>query len=353
MVGLVPADWEVDPARAGAREVVPGLWRLRLPMTWDDIDHANAWAVVGDDGVVLFDCGTAGHVSNVTALEHALAEAGLRIEQVRLLVGTHAHSDHIGLAAAVIERSGCAFWMHGATEALYDGRRDPTGIARLRRRGAQRAGVPEALWYAFEDTGEEFEAVLADVDPDRELVDGDLVPSGLGDWRAIAAPGHAPSQLCFWSERHRLLIAGDALCAAFAPWFDYGYSPDPYAEWQAALDRLERLGPPTWTLPGHGRPIADGAALIVAHRNDFARELADVRRAVRGGSGDAWSVVCAAFGIPATPSDAVWRVGAGLAYLRHLCVRGAVVRTVVDGRWEYHAVDGGAPSGTEIQPTAR
>jgi glyoxylase-like metal-dependent hydrolase (beta-lactamase superfamily II) len=353
MAGPVPDDWSVDPAAAGAREVVPGLWRLRLPMAWEDIDHANAYAVEGPDGVVLFDCGTAGHASNVEALDRAFAAAGLALEQVSLLVGTHAHSDHIGLAAAVIERSGCAFWMHGASAALYDGRRDPPGIATIRGRGARRSAVPEALWPAFEDTGEEAIAILVDVDPDRELVDGDVVPSGLGDWHAVAAPGHAPSQLCFWSPERRILIAGDAVCAAFAPWFDYGYTPDPYAEWQSALDRIERLGPATLMLPGHGRPIEDGASLIASHRIDFAAELDAVRRAVADGAGDVWSVVLASFGAPESPTAAVWRVGGTLAYLRHLCARGEVERSLVDGRWVFRPRGDRGPRVLKIQPTAR
>lgn len=353
MAGPVPDDWSVDPAAAGAREVVPGLWRLRLPMAWDDIDHANAYAIDGPDGVVLFDCGTAGHATNADALDRAFAAAGLAVEQVTLLVGTHAHSDHIGLAAAVIERSGCAFWMQPDSGALYDGRRDPAGIARIRGQGARRSGVPEQLWPAFEDTDEEAIAILVDVDPDRELRDGDLVPSGLGDWRAVAAPGHAPSQLCFWSAEHRILIAGDVVCAVFAPWFDYGYTPDPYAEWLASLDRIERLGPTTLMLPGHGRPIEDGAALVAAHRADFARELDAVRRAVSGGATDVWSIVGAAFGPPASPTEAVWRVGGALTYLRHLCVIGDVERTVVDGRWVFRAREDGPLRYAKILPTAR
>ena len=44
-------------------------------------------------------------------LELALDQAGLRLEHVRLLVCTHAHSDHYGLAGPIVERraasSGC------------------------------------------------------------------------------------------------------------------------------------------------------------------------------------------------------------------------------------------------------
>lgn len=41
MVGPVPPSWAVDPGDAGVREVVPGLWRLRLPTAWDVIERLD------------------------------------------------------------------------------------------------------------------------------------------------------------------------------------------------------------------------------------------------------------------------------------------------------------------------
>src|SRR3954449_13204679 len=137
MAGPVPRDWTVDPSTAGARLVMPGLWRLRLPMAWDGNSHANAFALDHPDGPVLLDCGSAGHPANVEALDVALGQAGWRIEDVSLLVGTHTHSDHIGIAASVVERAGCPFWMHAASDSLYDGFRDPEGIESRRLRGAR------------------------------------------------------------------------------------------------------------------------------------------------------------------------------------------------------------------------
>ncbi|MCW3048878.1 MAG: fold metallo-hydrolase, partial [Solirubrobacterales bacterium] len=37
--------------------VLPGVWRLRLPLPWPGVPHCNAWAVAAGDGIVLFDTG--------------------------------------------------------------------------------------------------------------------------------------------------------------------------------------------------------------------------------------------------------------------------------------------------------
>ena len=84
---------------ARADRVLPGLWRLRLPLPWPGVPHVNAFADAAVDGVVLVDTGLH-EPGSLRQLELALDRAGLAIEHVRLLVCTHAHSDHYGQAAA-------------------------------------------------------------------------------------------------------------------------------------------------------------------------------------------------------------------------------------------------------------
>ena len=47
-------------ARSGRGErVLPGVWRLRLPLPWPGVPHCNAWALAAGDGIVLVDTGHA------------------------------------------------------------------------------------------------------------------------------------------------------------------------------------------------------------------------------------------------------------------------------------------------------
>ena len=47
MVGPPPDSWAVDADAAKAFEVADGIWRLRLPMPWPHISHANAYLLGG------------------------------------------------------------------------------------------------------------------------------------------------------------------------------------------------------------------------------------------------------------------------------------------------------------------
>ena len=91
--------------------VLPGVWRLRLPLPWPGVPHCNAWALAAGDGIVLVDTGMH-EPGSLAHLERALDQVGLRLEHVRLIVCTHAHADHCGQAAPIAERAGCEVWMH-------------------------------------------------------------------------------------------------------------------------------------------------------------------------------------------------------------------------------------------------
>ena len=124
--------------------VLPGVWRLRLPLPWPGVPHCNAWALAAGDGIVLVDTGMH-EPGSMAHLERALDQAGLRLEHVRLVVCTHAHVDHCGQAPAIRERTGAEVWMHPAHGHLHANDETPEQTLARRRRGrAPVAACPEA-----------------------------------------------------------------------------------------------------------------------------------------------------------------------------------------------------------------
>ena len=122
--------------------VLPGLWRLRLPLPWPGVPHCNAWAIAAGSGIVLVDTGMH-QPGSMAQLERAMAQVNLRVEHVRLLVITHAHSDHWGQAAPIIERAGCPMWMHPNHAHAIRARADPQRALARRIEVGRQSGVPE------------------------------------------------------------------------------------------------------------------------------------------------------------------------------------------------------------------
>ena len=200
------------PEAPRTERMLPGVWRLRLPLPWPGVPHGNVWAVAADGGVVLFDTGMGGK-GRLRQFDLALAQAGFGLEDVKLLVCTHSHTDHYGLAAPIVEEAGCELWMHprwGHIRLLAD---DPAAALEQRIEVARQSGVPPAALERYRESreGDQETGVEAIVEPDRELLPGVEVETDLGTWQVHETPGHAPSHVVLHQPERRLMISGDHL----------------------------------------------------------------------------------------------------------------------------------------------
>jgi glyoxylase-like metal-dependent hydrolase (beta-lactamase superfamily II) len=304
--------------------ILPGLYRLRLPLPLEGIPHCNAWAIAGESGVVLIDTGMH-QPGSLADLERALDDGGLSLEQVRLIVITHAHSDHWGQAGPIRRRSGCSVWIHPNRSHATFPLRQPEAAFERRLEMARQAGVGEAALARYAERLRESpgSGVAEAVDADRALVDGVVVESDLGPWTVYETPGHAPSHVCLFQPERRLLISGDHLLGRISLYFEYGYSPDPVGEFLRSLEVIEPLGA-RLCLSGHGRTFTDIAGHIQGNRAHVAGNLATLLEAVSAQPGTAFELLRRVDGQALSPAMVGRRLLETVCYLRHLEVRGDV-----------------------------
>ena len=321
--------------------VLPGVYRLRLPLPWPGVPHGNAWAIRAGDGVVLFDTGyhmapSPGEPGSMFHLERALAMCGLAVEDIRLVVCTHAHSDHYGQAATIVERTGAELWMHPKYEHMAVEERDPAATLERRIEVARQSGVPEEPLRRYAAEREHHESGISGViAPDRELLPGVVVNTDLGPWSVYETPGHAPSHVCLFQPERRLLISGDHLLGRISLFFDFGYSPDPVGEFLSSLGVVQRLGA-RLCLPGHGRTFTDVLAHIEGNRALVADRLERVRGAITapssgtpdGGGLTAFEIVPRIYSSELAIQGGPWLLSETLAMLTHLEALGQARRAV-------------------------
>lgn len=303
-----------------------GVYRLRLPLPWPGVPHCNAWAVKAGDGVVLFDTGMH-QPGSLEHLERAMGMVGLRIDNVRLVVCTHAHSDHYGQAAAIVARAGCELWMHPKYEHMMHITEDPNVVLARRLEIGRQSGVPEEALRRFADERKQDlqSGIAGVVEPQRELLAGVTVSTDLGEWTVHETPGHAPSHVCLFQPQRRLLISGDHLLGRISLYFDYGHSPDPVGEFLTSLDVVERLNA-RLCLPGHGRTFTDVRAHIDGNRALVAQRLATVKGAIAGEPLTAFEVVPRVYDMALTHFTGPWLLTETLSMLEHLEMLGEATR---------------------------
>jgi glyoxylase-like metal-dependent hydrolase (beta-lactamase superfamily II) len=334
------------PKAVGKRElgrgerVLPGVFRLRLPLPWPGVPHCNAWAVAGKGGVVLFDTGMH-QPGSLAQLERALAMCNLRLEDVRLVVCTHAHSDHWGQAASIVERAGCELWMHPNHEHMTRMTEDRAAVLARRIEVARQSGVPEGPLRRYESESRTRESGIAGaIEPDRALVPGVKIITDAGEWTVHETPGHAPSHVSLFQPERRLLISGDHLLGRISLYFDYGYTPDPVGEFLDSLEVVDQLHARV-CLPGHGRTFADVRAHIEGNRKLVNERLERVLNAVSQEPLTAFEVVPRVYGEALSPANVHWLLSKILGYLTHLQAVGSVQR--ISGEPERWSAVGGEP----------
>src|SRR4051794_31500508 len=84
---------------------------VQIPLPLQHVRSVNAWLLRGDP-LTLVDTGPR-DAAALAALEAGLGREGVRIEDIELVLATHHHLDHVGLAATIQRRS-------GATVAVLD-----------------------------------------------------------------------------------------------------------------------------------------------------------------------------------------------------------------------------------------
>lgn len=319
-----------SPDEARARRLDDGLWALRLPLPYPVTRSVNAYLLEQEDGWCLVDCGTS-LPPGWAALERALALAGVAPESISLLLLTHAHADHAGLAREASSRLGCRVAQLDAPWTLTDPLRAHHRPLEARRREALAAGVPGELVDVWTTAQLADDSRHVPADPDVLLHDGDTIPSRLGDWSVHPAPGHSPSQLMLFQPERRWLLSADAVLPTRRPYFENGTTPDPYLDYVGALERAAALDP-VLLLPGHGPPLEDAAGWIRAAHDAGTALRAEFLALLAEGSATPYELSLRLIRHDADIDKRQVALSTALSLVQHLEGTGeAIVRTRDDG----------------------
>ena len=252
-------------------EVAPGVWSVPQPMP-GPLEYALVYAVQLDDGVLLIDTGWAAGES-LEPLVEALGKTGMRVEDVRGVVMTHSHPDHVGRARKLREETGAWLALHDPEPELASPGDIIAAVPELSDWLAD-LGVPADERDDFGRIAGRLASIRVDVGPDRRLIDGEVMELGGMTLEVMHTPGHAPDHACFVDRERGIVFTGDHILSDTTPNVAIfpGTSGSPLAHYLRSLERTRRLGP-LLALPGHEQRVRvdeRAAALIEHHETHLA-----------------------------------------------------------------------------------
>jgi glyoxylase-like metal-dependent hydrolase (beta-lactamase superfamily II) len=309
-----------DASDARAHAISDGVWGLQLPLCYVSVSSTNAYLLAGREGWILVDCGSC-LPPGWAAMEVALSQAGADPADLAMLVVTHSHADHRGLAADVVRHTGCTVAMGPGPHPILDILRDPSIPLEVRRASGRREGIPAPALDRFVDDLPGDDAAYPAAEPERILAAGEEIDSLSGPWHVLPVPGHSGDQIALWNRRNRHLISADLALPGPAAYLEYGTRPDPHADQLASLDRAVALEPDV-VLAGHGRPIGDGVAFLRRCREKALAKARSVTSAIGKSPLSGWEIAATMTPVDA---DAGWwqrSMAESLSVLEHLEMRG-------------------------------
>jgi len=271
--------WQ-DRALPPVEQLRPDLWSIPVPIPRSPLRYVSAYALAVPGGLGLIDTGWNDDIS-WEALTTGLADIGAAVSDVRGVLVTHLHPDHLGLAGRVRAESGAWIAMHPADAAQVEAANRQDGTTATTAEVNFLVGLGADRSDAETDVGppEAMEQFLDMAVPDRLLEHGDLADFPRWQLRAVHTPGHTPGHLCFNEERTGLFFAGDHVLPRISPNISTRATgeTDPLRSYLQSLGAVRHLAP-TEVLPAHEwrfTGLTDRVDQLLAHHEQRLTELLD------------------------------------------------------------------------------
>ena len=224
--------------------------------------------LIEDEPLTLVDTGPNSGKA-LDELETALAGHGRRVEDLELIVITHQHMDHEGLAQILARRSGAQVAALDRLAPLLERFGDVNEADDAFAEAIMlRHGLSPDIAVALRSVSRAFRAWGSSVQVTRTLHDGGTLELRDRTLQVFHRPGHSPTDTIFWDETRGELIAADHLIKHISsnpllsrPLDGGEERPQALVTYLDSLRQTREL-PARIVYSGHGEPIDDHVALI-------------------------------------------------------------------------------------------
>ena len=230
-----------------------GVHHIPLELPWSTPGNVNVYLLEENDGYVMIDCGVDGS-EYLKLLEMHLNQLGITFNDIKLLVGTHMHIDHIGLSQRLREFD-IPFALYKNSIDYLDEYNDWS----IRFKDLIRMAKNEYTPVSFIDDLKSISTPLYAgrlEKPDILLSEG-RVKSIKRNLNVVFTPGHDYSEISLYDEKTKIVFSGDHILPRITPFIPVqNENSNLLKEFLDSLDKVDHLDHEI-IAPGHGNIISN------------------------------------------------------------------------------------------------
>ena len=258
--------------------------RIEIPIPFP-INSVNTY-FIEDSIPTLIDAGFCSS-EGLDVVELAIKKEGYRVSDIKRILLTHGHLDHVGLAGKIAAVSGAEVFIHplDRDKCIWDVRENQEKRMSSFLCFFKEAGLPDAVIRDISRLMSDRFKRFFPGDFDVKYITGQETFS-FDDFtlKVICCPGHSPGSVCFFDRKNGRLFSGDHLLENITSnpvvEFENQDKNNGYRSLSSYLKSLEMIAvmEVKEVLPGHGAPFSNSrerVAEIIHHHRIRRQEVLD------------------------------------------------------------------------------
>ncbi|MCE7483414.1 MBL fold metallo-hydrolase [Microbacterium profundi] len=259
-------------------QVREDVWALAQPMARSYLPYSFTYLLRDTQGGFhVIDPGSDSD-ENWANILAAFSQLDASPADVRTIIGTHLHPDHIGMMQRLREASDATTQMHFVERQALSGQvADEWGAASAEK--PIQWGVPDDRKLEIRRMADDLPRLVVPK-LDQSIDDGEKLQIEGFDITVMLTAGHTSGHICLRDDSRSLMYSGDHVLPTIHAGLGLGGKTvsNPLADYLESLERVSEY-PDYEVLPGHGYRfvgIAERAAASAEHHLRRVREVADV-----------------------------------------------------------------------------
>ena len=221
------------------QQIIDGLW------TFTGLLMGRVYAIKDADGLTLID----GSLPNAAPkILKQLQAVGFTPSDVKRIVLTHAHMDHVGAFAQLLKQTPAELIVPAGESDVVAGKIPPVRPDPATLNWLQKKMLPPQKAF----------------DPlpiSRTVNDGDVLPEIMDGLTCVFTPGHAPGHMAYWQPQRRVLFLGDVVMRVPNLRLPFRAFTVDMAQNIESLKRILQLKPDIVCF-GHGKPLFNATQVL-------------------------------------------------------------------------------------------